>query len=355
VKRDDRKLKHGIARRRVTGAVAGSAEDQRNAKSHPNFRYSHVDKGKSKQGSGTGQLYAHGPLETNPKIGEQTTIFNFSEPNLSSVEPVFVFNIPNSNVNSLQSHSSNQNTPSKNNPISLTSPQQTPSSCSTISLRPQLPKSKGGNDKHSVGGVSIVQSISKLENSTERSVHSDRRRCDRVDSKGSTACVGLVRRRDSSSMDRNSSSSPRRRSTSPNRHGLAARDKPILELPNGHSENRWDSLSTKNSLSAIAGAEICPISGGGVLRNTAEIRREEGDVINPYPLQLARESECSQVSSDCEMRTPVQSLDPLLRLEGAGVPRVPVFLDSDSEQHVGDVAREGMELAGGGRNVVSTQ
>jgi hypothetical protein len=84
-------------------------------------------------------------------------------------------------------------------------------------------------------------------------------------------CGGVVRRRDSPSMDRNSSSSPRRRSTSPNRHGLVARDKLILELPNGYLENRWDSLSTTNSLLDIAGAEICPISGGGVLRNTAGI------------------------------------------------------------------------------------
>jgi hypothetical protein len=42
-------------------------------------------------------------------------------------------------------------------------------------------------------------------------------------------------------------------------------------------------------------------------------------------------------------------------LRGEGVSRVPVYLDSDSEQHVGDVAREGMELTRGGRNVVSTQ
>jgi hypothetical protein len=167
--------------------------------------------------------------------------------------------------------------------------------------------------------------------------------------------VGLVRRRDSSSMDRNSSSSPRRRSTSPNRHGLAARDKPILELPNGHSENRWDSLSTKSSLSAIVGAEICPISGGGVLRNTAGFRREEGDALNSNPLQLGRKSEFSQINSDCEMRAPVQPLDPLLRVEGEGVPTVLVYLDGDSEQHMGDVAREGMELVGGGRNVVSIQ
>ena len=136
---------------------------------------------------------------------------------------------------------------------------------------------------------------------------------------------------------------------------MAPGSKPILELPNRHSENRWDSLSTKSSLSAIAGAEICPILGGGVLRNTVGIRREEGDVINPNPLQLVRKSECSQVSLDCEMRTHVQSSNPLLRVEGEGVPRVPVYLDNDSEQHVGDVAREGMELAGGGRNAVSTQ
>ena len=55
------------------------------------------------------------------------------------------------------------------------------------------------------------------------------------------------------------------------------------------------------------------------------------------------------------MCTHVQSSNPLLRVEGEGVPRVPVYLDSDSEQHVGDVAREGVELAEGGRNVVSTQ
>jgi hypothetical protein len=73
------------------------------------------------------------------------------------------------------------------------------------------------------------------------------------------------------------------------------------------------------------------------------------------PLHLARKSECSQVSSDCEMCVPIQSLDPLLRVEGEGVPRVPVYLDSDSEQHMGDVAREGMELAGSGWNAVSSQ
>ena len=89
-------------------------------------------------------------------------------------------------------------------------------------------------------------------------------------------------------MDRNSSSSPSRRFTSPNRYGLVARDKPVLEFPNGHPKNRWDSLSTESSLSTIAGAEICPISKGGLLCNIAGIRREEGDAINPNSLQLGR-------------------------------------------------------------------
>jgi hypothetical protein len=260
MRRNDKAFQHVLganANRRVAGA--GAVDGQRRAKPLQNFRYSHLDKGKSKQLSGPGQLFSNGSLKTNTVPGKQNLNFEYSEPTLTPAEPIFVFNILNPNVNSLQSQPSNQNTQTKNNHISFTSPQQPPSSSSTISLRPQLPKSKGGNDKHSMGGISTVQSISKLEDSTRRTVHSDRRRCDRVDPKGSTSSVGVVRRRDSSSMDRNSFCSPRRRSTSPNRHGLVARYKPILELPNRHSENRWDSLSTKSSLSAIAGAEICPI------------------------------------------------------------------------------------------------
>ena len=55
------------------------------------------------------------------------------------------------------------------------------------------------------------------------------------------------------------------------------------------------------------------------------------------------------------MRAPVQALDPLLRVEGGGVSRVSVYLDSDSEQYLGDVAGEGIELTGGRRNAIPTQ
>uniref|UniRef100_A0A2N9G3W3 CCHC-type domain-containing protein n=1 Tax=Fagus sylvatica TaxID=28930 RepID=A0A2N9G3W3_FAGSY len=255
VLRDDRVLDRAAGPSAVQGhdstrqdGLAGTSEGQARDKTRAGFRYSTLDKGKSKHAGGAGNSSFHGPSNSE---------------HLNA-------------VNSLQSQSFNQNTQTNDKPISFSSPPQQPLvSSSEISLHPHLPKSKSGNDKHSMGGVSAVQSISKLEDSAGRSVHLDRRRCDGTDSKGSTSCVGLVRRRDSSSMVRNSSSSPKRRSTSPNRHGLVARDKPILELPNGHPENRWDSLSTKSSLSAIAEAEICPISGGGVLRNIARIRREE--------------------------------------------------------------------------------
>ena len=92
-----------------------------------------------------------------------------------------------------------------------------------------------------------------------------------------------------------------------------------------------NSLSTKSSLSAIAGAEICPISRGGLLCNTVRIRREEGDAINANSLQLGRKSEISQISSDCEMRAHVQALDPLLGVEGGGVSRVSIYLDNDTK------------------------
>jgi hypothetical protein len=176
----DKTIQHAFgANRRVAGPIDG----QRHVKSNQQFRYSHLDKGKNKQMSGSGQHYSNGSLKSNTLPGEQNLNFENSEPILTPAEPIFVFNISKPNVNSLQSQLSNQNTQTKNNPISFTSPQQPQSSSSTISLRPQLPKSKGGNDKHSMGGVSTVQSISKLEDSTERSVHSDRRRCDRIDPK----------------------------------------------------------------------------------------------------------------------------------------------------------------------------
>ena len=142
------------------------------------------------------------------------------------------------------------------------------------------------------------------------------------------------------------------RSPSPHRHGLVARDKPVLELPHRHSENRWDSLPTTSSLVAIAGAQICPISGGGLLCNIARIRGAEGSAINLNSLQLGRKSKLSQISLDCEMRSPVQNLDPVLGAEEGGVSRIRVYLESDSKQYVGDVAGKGLELAGGERNIV---
>ena len=86
--------------------------------------------------------------------------------------------------------------------------------------------------------------------------------------------------------------------------------------------------------------------------NIARIRGAEGSAINLNSLQLGRKSKLSQISLDCEMRSPVQNLDPLLGAEEGGVSRIQVYLESDSKQYVGDVAGKGLELAGGERNIV---
>jgi hypothetical protein len=133
---------------------------------------------------------------------------------------------------------------------------------------------------------------------------------------------------------------------------VVARDKPILEFSHGCPENRRDKLSTMNSLSAIAGAEISAISGGGVLCNSSRVRREEGAAVKSNPSHLERTPEVTKVNSACEMHTSIQDKDKLFRNEGGGDTILSVCYGSDSEQSMGDVAGEGMEFAGGGGHAV---
>ncbi len=165
----------------------------------------------------------------------------------------------------------------------------------------------------------------------------------------------MVRCRDGSSFVKDSSDSPSNRfsrSPSPNRYGVVTRDKPILEFSHGCPENRRDKLSTTNSLSAIAGAEISAISGGGVLCNTSRVRREESAAVKSNPSHLERKSEVIEVNSACEMHTSIQDKDMLFRNEGGGDTNLSVCYGSDSEQYMGDVAGEGMEFAKGGGHAV---
>jgi hypothetical protein len=141
----------------------------------------------------------------------------------------------------------------------------------------------------------------------------------------------------------------------PNRYGLVVRDKSILELPHGHLEDRWDSLSTTDTLSDIAGAAICPIFGGSLLCNTPRIRRKESLAISPNPLQLGRQSDITQTSSDNEMYPSVRVQDPLLGVEGEGIPRVSIHLEDDLKPLMGNVAGEGMELVGSGGSALPDQ
>jgi hypothetical protein len=318
------------------------------------------------------QTFSAGQSEPSLKITQPASSAGPSDP-MPIKEPIFTFNITNPLKSSLQSQPSKAPTPSKIKPILNPTPQQPPPSTSHISLHPQTPhskapqtqapqskapQSKGHHDKHSLGDFSAIQRTSKLEDSTGISSNSDRRRCDNVDSEGSPSHMGLVRRRDSSGLVRNSSSSPTRRlsrSPSPNRHGLVTRDKFVLEFPHGHPEDRRDSLSTMDTLSAIAGAAICPISGGGLLCNTSRIRRKESLAVSPNPLQLGRQSDITQISSDSEVYPSVRVWDPLLGVEGEGIPRVSIHLEDDPKQLMGNVAGEGMEFAGSGGSALPNQ
>jgi hypothetical protein len=177
----------------------------------------------------------------------------------------------------------------------------------------------------------------------------------RAHSKGPTSCVGMVRCRDGSSLVRNSSGSPSNRfsrSPSPNKYGVVARDKSILDFSHERPENRRDKLSTMNSLSAIAGAKISAVSGGGVLCNTFRVRREEGDAVKSNSSQLERKSKVTKTNSACEMHTSIQDRDKLFRNEGGGDTNLSVCYGNDSEQYMGDVVGEGMEFTKGGRHAV---
>jgi hypothetical protein len=333
-----------------------------------------LDKGKKNLDAGLSEepspkLYEN-LNEPSPKISEQHFTAGPSKP-VFIQNPVFTFNITSPLKSSLQSQPSKTLAFSKIKPNLNPSPQQPPSSTSPI--RPQAPhskapqtkapqskapQSKGHHDKHSLGDFSAVQRTSKLEDSIRTSGNSDKRRCDKIDSEGSPSHMGLVRRRDSSGLVQNSSSSPTRRlsrSPSPNRHGLVARDKSVLEFPHGCPEDRRDSLSTTDTLSAIARVAICPISGGSLLCNTSRIRRKESLVVSPNPLQLGRQSDITQISSDSEVYPSVRVRDPLLGVEGEGIPRVSIHLEDDPKQLMGNVAGEGMELARSGGSAFPNQ
>ena len=162
-------------------------------------------------------------------------------------------------------------------------------------------------------------------------------------------------RGDQNKLGRNSSGSPSGRFSrfpSPNRYGVVAGDKSILEFSHGCPENRRDKLSSTHSLSAIAGAEISAISGGGVLCNTSRVRREEGNAVKPNSDQLEGKSEVIKTSSASEMHTSIQDKDKLFRTEGRGDTNLSVCYGRDSEQYMGDVAGEGMECTRGGEHVV---
>jgi hypothetical protein len=191
----------------------------------------------------------------------------------------------------------------------------------------------------------------KTENRFEGSNNPHHRRHNRDYQEGPFSRVGLVQDRDSASLDRNLTSDSCTRlsqSPSPNRYGLDPGNQSILEFSSRHSENKRGALSSENSLSAIAEAEIHSISQGGVLCNVARIEREEGDSLGTHQVLLAREQGITKDGSSGEVHSLLCYNDSMLREDKRGVFVVQFLNRSHNEQPLGDVAREGLECNGSG-------
>uniref|UniRef100_A0A2N9EGI5 DUF4283 domain-containing protein n=1 Tax=Fagus sylvatica TaxID=28930 RepID=A0A2N9EGI5_FAGSY len=196
-------------RRGVSGSEVSAVQSR--VLSSPRFKYSPLEKGKKQQ--------TNGPNDTEPS--KFIDPINSEGPITSSSGPC----LENSNLQSIPLDHCN---PLKTYPTG-SSPFQLPPSISTssISLCPQAPyhNPKICHDNHSLGFDSNPQRSSKLDDSAQGTEYSDHRRYHRVDSKGPSPCVGLVRRRDSLSMSKDCSGSQSQRlsrSPSPNRNGLVA-------------------------------------------------------------------------------------------------------------------------------------
>jgi hypothetical protein len=156
----------------------GVSQDKSRSTMTNHLKYSFLEKGKKAQAGGL----------RNKGLSEQT------EPNISvSVDPIIKESSIQSSPSKLISNLKEKPSSSK-----VFQPPQAPITTS-ISLRPQVPNPKLGtlgHDKHSVGSVSDLQGTGELDDPIKGMEYSDQRGRNRVDSKGSASCVGMVRRRD---------------------------------------------------------------------------------------------------------------------------------------------------------------
>jgi hypothetical protein len=225
----------------------------------------------------------------------------------------------------------------------------------SISLRPHTPSSSSRNDKHQVGLNTDPQGSAQLVNPSQRENHSSHGGYYRPHSEGPSPCLGMVQREPNTRLGRDHSSSPTNRlsrTPSPNRFGMASGSQPVLEFHDGYTANRRDPLSFEDSFTAVAGAPIKAISGGGVQCNTNRVRREESITITPTLPRMEGECILDQTSSDSKVCTQIRDSDQKFRIEGSGFSSLPFQDGSTHEHYLGNMAREGLEFAGSGRKLV---
>jgi exonuclease III len=196
----------------------------------------------------------------------------------------------------------------------------------SISLRPHTPSSSSRNDKHQVGLNTDPQGSAQLVNPSQRENHSNHGGYYRPHSEGPSPCLGMVQREPNTRLGRDHSSSPTNRlsrTPSPNRFGMASGSQPVLEFHDGYTANRRDPLSFEDSFTAVAGAPIKAISGGGVQCNTNRVRREESITITPTLPRMEGECILDQTSSDSKVCTQIRDSDQKFRIEGSGFSSLP--------------------------------
>ena len=200
-----------------------------------------------------------------------------------------------------------------------------------ISLHPQAPNHRIQNDKYQVGTHPDAQNSAQLVDQSQWASHSSHGGHYRNHSEGSFTCLGVVQREPNPRLGRDHSGSPTNRlsrTPSPNRFGMASGSQPVLEFRDGCSANRWGPLSFEDSLTAVAGASIQAISGGGVQCNTNRVRREESVAIISNLPRMEGECILDQASSTSKVCTKFRDSDLKLRIEGGGVSVLPLHDDN---------------------------
>ena len=133
---------------------------------------------------------------------------------------------------------------------------------------------------------------------------------------------------------------------------LAAREQSLLEFPLRSAENSRGQQCPQEALSAISGAAIISISGGGALSNSSRlVHREESSPIDTHQAQLVGQHSFGSPCPDSKMRSGILTDHHELPDERNKLPILPTQPDGSEEYNMGDVAKKSLECYGRDREL----